>query len=246
MTFERIWEAPPFRIDFLDGAGEDLVIACASIGHDPERPPAPEFVATAVGRGGAAPPRRALFVSDASRSWGNDPGFEAALRGALAAVTARAPVRRIAAIGLSMGGFAALVAARILPVDCVLAFSPQFSVLPARVPEETRWARWRAALPAEIRWPEAPLPPPGGAQAWLFHGARDDLAQALRFPRQAGTEQILFPDLDHSGLVPHLKARGALSGLLEAALAGDRRRLLRIAASAGGKRRERLYPEPAR
>lgn len=94
--------------------------------------------------------------------------------------------------------------------------------------------------------PEAPLPPPGGAQAWLFHGARDDLPQALRFPLQPGTEQILFPDLDHAGLVPHLKARGALAGLLEAALAGDRRRLLRIAASAGGKRRERLYPDPAR
>lgn len=239
MQFERIWSAPPLTVDFCDGPGADLVISFASVGHDPARPQSPEFVATATGRGTAAAGRRALFVTDASRSWANAPGFAQALHGALAEVRARAPVRRTAAIGSSMGAFSALVAAQIVPVDVVLAFSPQFSVAPGVVPGEDRWARWTAAL-SPLLWPHAPLPAPGGAWAVLFHGARDDLAQALRFEPRAGTDQVLFAAQGHSDLAAHLKARGALAGLLDAALAGDRRRLLRIAASAGGVRRARF------
>lgn len=233
LSFERLWNSPPWSVDFLDGAGGDLVIAFSSVGHDPARPPSPEFVATATANGR----RRALFVTDASRSWANDPGFESALTGGLETVSARRPVSRIAAIGLSMGGFSALAAAQVLPVDVVLAFGPQWSVAPGVVPGEGRWARWTAGLPP-LRRPVAPLPDRG----WicLFHGAADDLPQALPFPCRPGLDHLLFPGLDHSGLVPHLKARGALAGLTEAALAGDRRRLLRIAASAGGRLRQRL------
>jgi hypothetical protein len=241
VTFERIWDRAPFAIDHLDGVGSDLVIAFSSVGHDPARVPSPEFVATATGRGTPAFPRRALFVTDAARGWANDPGFAPALHSALAQMNARAPVRRIATIGLSMGGFAALVATQILPVDVVLAFSPQWSVAPGMVPGEARWQCWTAGLPA-LRWPTAPLPAPGRGWGCLFHGAVDDLPQALRFPAQTGTDQLIFQGFGHADLVPHLKARGLLAGLMEAALAGDRRRLLRICASAGGSRRNRLYP----
>lgn len=221
----------PILIDYADAPGADLVIAFSSIGHDPARPPSPEFVGTATGRGGR--PRRALFLRDAARSWGNHPDFAPALAEALAAVTARAPVGRIAAIGLSMGGYAALVAARILPVDVVLAFGPQFAL----TPPDPRWSHWMAALPPLIH-PVAPLPPPG--RAVLLHGGQDDLATARRFPTGAGIDHLVFPHESHASLVPHLKARGCLSGLLDAALDGDRRRLLRIAISAGGVLRERL------
>lgn len=232
MRFERIWAMPPFHIDFLDGTGDDLVIAFSSVGHDPARCPSPEFVATATG--GTAQ-RRALFVMDESRSWANHPGFAPALLAAVDQIAARAPIRRIATLGLSMGAFSALVAAQILPVDVVLAFCPQFSVLSG----DRRWSHWTDHLP-EIRWPTAPLPKRG----WtcLFHGVVDDLPQALGFSPQSGTDHILFPDLGHSDLVPHLKSRGVLHGIAEAALAQDRRRLLRITASAGGVLRQRLYP----
>jgi len=238
VNVERIWDSPPWTIDFVDGEGEDLVISCASIGHDPTRPPSAEFVATAIGRGTSAR-RRALFVQDASRSWANDPGFEPALQAALRHVESCAPVRRIATIGQSMGAFMALVAARLLPVDAVLAFSPQWSVVPGTVPNERRWSDWTGKLPPII-WPTAPLPLPGTAHAYLFHGALDDLPHALRFPVEGGTDHLLFPALGHSDLVPHLKARGILSGLVEAALAGDRRRLLRIVSAAGGVKRARF------
>jgi hypothetical protein len=240
MQFRRLWHQPPFAVDFLDGPGEDLAISFASVGHDPDRCPAPEFVATATGRGGRG--RRALFVMDESRSWANHPGFGPALLGAAEKVRARRPVRRTAALGLSMGAFSALVAARLMPVDVVLAFGPQWSVVPGAIPGETRWARWTTTLP-EIRWPTAPLPLAGAGRVLICHGMADDLPQALPFPRNAGADHILFPGLSHAGLVPHLKARGALAGLLDAALDGDRRRLLRIAASAGGIRRARMGGE---
>jgi len=234
----RLIARPPYAVDLADGEGGELVIVFSSVGHDPGRAPSPEFVATARGAAG----RRALFVTDASRSWANAPGFDDVLTEALALMTARAPVTRIATVGLSMGGFSALVAAQVLPVNVVLAFSPQWSVVPGMVPGENRWARWTRELP-QVRWPVAPLPARG--HAWLFHGALDDLPHALRFPRQTGVDQVLFPDLDHSGLVPHLKARGTLEGLLNAALEGHRRRVLRIAASAGGRLRQRLFPDDA-
>ncbi|MEI4485850.1 hypothetical protein V8J36_06575 [Frigidibacter sp. MR17.14] len=227
-AFERIAEQGPHAVDFLDGAGADLVVAFASIGHDPTRPPSPEFVATATGRGTPAAPRRALFVTDAARSWATAPGFEATLTAAFAQVTARAPVRSLVTLGLSMGAVAALAAARTLPARAVLAFGPQAD--PA-LPGETRWRDWTAALP--------PLRPQLPDTAWtlLFHGLQDDAAQAEAFPPRAGQDHLLYPDQSHSSLVPYLKARGALAGLVEAALAGDRRRLLRIAASTGATRR---------
>lgn len=240
MAFERIWHRPPFAVDFLDGPGDDLAISFSSVGHDPARSPSPEFVATASGRGGT--PRRALFVMDDSRSWANHPGFAPAVQTALATIAARRPVRRTATLGLSMGGFSALAAAHLVPVDVVLAFGPQWSVAPGVVPGEDRWSRWTAALPP-LHWPTAPLPV-GPTRAVVLHGLGDDASQALRFPRHPGLDQILFAAQDHAALVPHLKARGALSGLLDAALDNDRRRLLRIAASAGGRlRRQFTGPE---
>lgn len=239
MALTRLLSRPPYSVDFAEGMGPDLVISFASVGHDPTRPPGPEFIATATGRGTAAAPRRALFISDESRSWASDPGFAPMLEEALARLDA--PVSRIATLGLSMGAFSALAAAQVLPVDTVLAFSPQFSPLPGHIAGETRWAEWTTRLTAP-RWPEAPLPTRG--TAWLFHGMIDDTPHAEAFPRAPGTEQILFAEESHASLVPHLKRKGALAGLLEAALAGDRRRLLRIAATCGGRRRDRAAPRP--
>lgn len=229
-ALRRVWSVDPFDVDYQDGPGDQLVIAFSSVGHDPARPPSPEFVRTLAGR-------RALFVRDHSRSWANDRGFEAALLGAFDAACKAGPVARVMTLGLSMGAFSALVAAQVLPVDVVLAFGPQYSIAPGS--GETRWAKWTNRLTAPrwppLRWPEAPLP----ARGWvcLFHGGLDDLPQALAFPARAGVDQVIFDAVGHSGLMPHLKAKGVLAGLIEAGMQGDRRRLLRITGAAGGVRR---------
>ena len=145
-------------------------------------------------------------------------------------------MRQVLLIGQSMGAFAALVAASLIPADAVIAIGPQFSVDPAVMPEE-RWSLWTRRI-AAFRFPAAPLPE--GPRITLMHGMADDLPQALAFPQRKGVDHILFPGLTHSALAPHLKSRGCLPGLVAAALAGDRRRLLRITAGAGGLRRDQL------
>lgn len=234
--FERLLTDGPITLDHIDGPGRDLVIAFSSIGHDPARAPSPEFVGTAIGRGGIGPARRALFVMDESRSWANAPEFLPAIERTVAALHHRRPLGRIGMIGLSMGGFAALAAAQVIRADVVLAFGPQWSVAPKAMPNETRWQDWTSRI-RNHRWPHAPLPDPAQTWSCLFHGTLDDAEQAAGFPQLKGVDHLLFPDQTHSSLLPHLKQRGALAGLMDAAMAGDRRRLLRIASSAGGIRR---------
>lgn len=222
----RLATRGPWGVDGIPGTGESLVLSFASIGHDPARAPSPEFVATATAAG-----RPALFISDESRSWGRAPGLPEALDAALAALFPGTRPARVAAIGQSMGAVLALRAASLLPVDCVLAFGPQSFL----GPPDARWSPWSASA-APLSLPDWPAT----TRVTLFHGLADDGAQAAGFPPRPGTDHVLFPGLGHSALCPHLKARGVLAGLLDAALAGDRRRLLRIAASAGGRLRQRL------
>lgn len=230
--FQPVAAPFPWQVQFLPGPGDALVISFASVGHDPARTSSPEFVGSAT-----ASHRPALFVADESRSWSNAPGFAEMLATALAGVKARQPVRQVLLIGQSMGAFAALVAASLIPADAVIAIGPQFSVDPAVMPGETRWAEWTRRI-ATFRIPTAPLPE--GPRITLMHGMADDMPQALAFPQRKGVDHIFFPGLTHSALAPHLKARGCLPGLIEAALAADRRRLLRIASGAGGVLRHRL------
>ena len=208
----------PWQVDLAPGGGPDLVIAFASIGHDPARMPSPEFVGSASARG-----RRALFVMDQSRSWATDPGFVPALKAGLAAA---GPAARILCIGSSMGAVAALCAAPVVNACATLAFGPQSDLT------DPRWH----ALTRDL--PRPPLPPPHGWTV-LFHGLANDAAQAAGFAQSAGTDHLLFPDLAHSDLTAWLKSRGLLQGLIDSALATDRRRLLRIAAGAGAFQRRK-------
>ena len=223
--FETFAARPPYHIQGIAGGSEDLVIAFASIGHDPSRAPSPEFVRSATARD-----RSALFVMDEARSWATAEGFADTLREALEALQARQKISRILAIGSSMGAFAALRAAQTLPLTAVLAISPQYH--PA-AKWEPRWRAWTQTLPETLT---APLPQ--GPYLCLMHGLQDDGAQATLFPPQKGCDHVLFAEHAHATLAPHLKARGLVEGLIDAALSQDRRRLLRILQGAGGKRRQ--------
>lgn len=221
-VMERLVTLGSYGVDHLPGPGDTLVIAFSSIGHDPTRPPSPEFVAAATAGG-----RPALFVTDGLRSWTHAPGFAMALERAVGALQARQPIRRIITLGQSMGGFAALVAAELLTVDAVLAFGPQSRL---DDPDDKRWSDWLARLALQRPAPPVPM----GPWLCLFHGLLDDAAQAARFPVQRGLDHFLFANQGHSGLTAHLKARGLLQGLVDAASMGDRRRLVRIVTGAGG------------
>lgn len=218
MTLQTLIDASPWRVAIADGTGDALVLAFSSIGHDAGRMPSPEFVASA-----RAGNRRALFFMDESRSFGLDPGFPVLLH---AAREAAGPARQTLAIGSSMGAVCALRAAAHIPLDAIIALGPQSRL------HDPRWHRWTARL-ADLR------PPPYTPNAWtiLCHGLLDDRDQAMAFPPAPGVDHLLFPALTHARLAPHLRERGLLQGLIDAALATDRRRILRILASAGAVRR---------
>ena len=223
--FETLAARPPYHIQGVAGGSQDLVIAFASVGHDPTRPPSPEFVRAATARD-----RPALFVMDEARSWATAEGFDAALAQAVETIRSRQKITRILAIGSSMGAFAALRAAQTLPVPAVLAISPQYH--PA-AKWETRWREWTRTLPETLT---APLPQ--GPYLCLMHGMQDDAHQSNLFPPQKGCHHILFADQSHATLAPHLKMRGLVEGLIDATLEKDRRRLLRILQGAGGQKRQ--------
>lgn len=222
MTPAPLLRLGPWAVDHIAG-GPDLVISFASIGHDPTRRPSPEFVRTATEGG-----RAALFVMDRARSWGTEPGFAEVLA---AAVDQVAPQGRVLAMGTSMGAFLALKAAGAVRLDAVLAIGPQHQPAAAW---ETRWQTWTKGLP-----PDLTAPVPEGVWTVTIHGQADDMAQAERFTPAANLDRLVVPGVAHADLARHLKTRGGLQGLVQAALAGDRRRLLRIAAEAGAVRLDR-------
>jgi hypothetical protein len=225
---QTLIDRPPIRIDHLAGDGGTLMVSFSSIGHDPAQMPSQEFVATLRGLGPA------LFVMDAARSWGNVPGFLASVEAAIASVHARQSIDRVVMIGQSMGAYAAMVAAKVIATDTVIAFGPQPRIDPVTEP---RWRDWTARI-VDPAFPICPMPMVRAL--WLFHGLQDDHANALAFEPSAQITHVLFPDRSHHDLCPHLKSRGVLRGLVEAIVSGERRRALRIVASAGGVRRQRL------
>lgn len=103
-----------------------------------------EFGRSLNGPGNGAGDFTTTFVIDKRRSWLN--GIRDQTLNILREVLRDA--RETVTLGNSMGGFAALYFAGLLPAcHRAVAFSPQFSVHPAHMPVgETRWAEYRAAI----------------------------------------------------------------------------------------------------
>lgn len=226
------WSDGAFHFSLQPGAGPDLVISFSSVGADPDRVPAPEFLRSAAQKGRLT----VLSVADAGRSFGTDPAMVPALMGALGRCRTGG---RIFCTGLSMGACFALAALPHLGAEAALLFGPQWAIGPDH-PAENRWAEWSRRLPP-LAGARGFWPPPAACRVSLFHALGDDRAQALAFPHPAppGVDQLIFPARGHSDLVAHLKSQSLLPGLFAAAFAGDRRRLIRLAGQGGGMTRRR-------
>lgn len=97
-----------------------------------------------------------LSISSSSNDW-----YQSLSGERLAGIVAALPrYRRVVAMGSGMGGYAAHWFADALGAAVAIGLSPQYSVDPALMPEETRWA----ADSARIAFRHAPLAPaPGSA-----------------------------------------------------------------------------------
>ena len=77
----------------------------------------------------------AIFIVDKTISWGNNIDFDL-LRNVIGAYTQNKIVN---AIGNSMGGYNAIIASKVINLNTVIAFVPQYSINKKVMPGESRW-----------------------------------------------------------------------------------------------------------
>lgn len=129
-----LFEDDHMKITYLDGEGDFCMVT---------------FVGVGLGQGGVDIQNEEfkkldpnlgpqIFVFDKNRSWGNAIDFEK-MTSIIAPISEN---RRVITMGLSMGGFLAVVASKYLSPEACIAFVPQYSMHPQIMPGERRWAAY--------------------------------------------------------------------------------------------------------
>lgn len=203
------------RISYTPGDADTAVIAFAGVGLALGGIQIEEF-SSSLARGGLRCRPVAVFVIDKRRGWYND-GVAEPIVGRVTALLARLRMRRVVALGNSMGGFGAMALGPRFP-GCVrvISFSPQSSVQPALVPFETRWPAWSAAI---TQWdlPDAAALA-DNVESHLFFGRGDalDMRHAARFAAAALPSRHIYrvAGTGHD-LVRDFKRRDVLTPLLD-------------------------------
>ena len=142
-------------------------------------------------------------------------------------VRRREGIREVVTLGDSMGGFMALVLPQLTAVDCVIAFSPQYSLHPDHVPEETRWGFWRDRFPGYRHETVEPIDPEA-QRIFVFHGdSPDEAIHWRRFPKAEGLHHFIVRGAKHD-LAADFKEKRLLGKLFRNAVAGRARRVRRV------------------
>ncbi len=219
----------PLRIEAARGRSQRLVVSFTSVGNKRHHWPAKEFVGT-LSAGGE---NHLLTVTDISRSWMNRDGMDETIEDVISSYVLRNRITEIVAVGISMGGFNALVFSRMVPVGRVIAFAPQYSPNPKIVKGDKRWLHFRKAI---TDWPHPeldtlPAPP---ARVYIFHGdAALEKLHWRRFPKASNVMHYIFPGSDHAFIRP-LHESGAIPQIIDAVLSERPSRVPRLVRRAGG------------
>ena len=127
--------------------------------------------------------------------------------------------RRVVFVGASMGGYAALAYASLVPGAVVLAFSPQTSLSRRVVPFERRYhygqRKWDWQTPDFVDAAACVAP---GAEVYLAYDpfVPEDRAHARRVP---GAQHIRLSHMGHRA-IRHVKDAGALDGMIGSVMTG--------------------------
>lgn len=194
----------------------DLVIAFAGVMGGIGGIEVPEFSRSL--RAGATE-RDVIFVRESPAAW-----YNSASEDLVATLAAAGAGKRVLTLGNSMGGFAAILFALLLPGPCrSLSFVPQFSIHRDEVPFDARWKRYadavslwryRTCLPAAQNRAK-------GAAHLLICGSGDpaDIRHIERILEEAANPAMaLIVDGCGHDVGQFLKAHGALVPLLDALL----------------------------
>ena len=219
----------PLKIGFAPGASDTLVVSLSGVGRRQWAEPPVEFFQAAKGRWD----NPVLFVRDMSRSWLNCDGMAERIVDVIETTAAQTGARKVVALGNSMGATMALHLSRLIRFSSVLAFTPQFSVDPAIVPEEKNWMEFRNRI-KHFRFPQIEGLNTDATRYFVLHGSKpSELIHALRFPKARGLAHFILPGMGHK-LTFELKDRGILNDLVGHAVTGRGIRFRKLLERQGG------------
>jgi hypothetical protein len=158
---QTILETDALRIRYRPGQSRVLFVSFTGVLHGMGGIAVDEFAGS--GRG-----HHCLFVSDLQRTWYNGEGIAAAICVAVRQKVDELHIRRIVTIGNPMGGFGAILFARLIGAQTAIAFSPQLSFHKDIVPGEDRWDEYRAGI-TTWQFPTA-LPFAPATRYFIFSG----------------------------------------------------------------------------
>jgi pimeloyl-ACP methyl ester carboxylesterase len=220
-----------YELDFVpaDGAATpaQLVIAVTGLHGAGEPITVFDFHASLLAR----PGHDRIFLRDQRQSWYNaEEGWDA-LVASLAALIAAGGYERVTILGISMGGYGALLLGALLPQARVVALSPSIT---------TDAAPHGRGIIRHPKWFEEGHPAPRGtarltgdpARILCLFGDQDiwDVVNARAFFEAGWPQVFLCPDGAHE-LGVHLKQAGRLGRFLDRALEGAP--MTAVAAAAG-------------
>ncbi len=134
-----LFDGDGIRAHLIDSGSDQLVVSFPDLVHPMGRGHAGWGHGFLSKRGLSA-----VYIENDSPDWYQTPDFFAAMEAIRAATSGRAKIT----YGSSMGGYGALLGAGAVGADRALALCPQYSIDPAAVPFENRYAKHAARLGA--------------------------------------------------------------------------------------------------
>ncbi|MDA8746833.1 hypothetical protein N9M66_01335 [Litoreibacter sp.] len=222
----------PLRIEAAGGSSRRLVVSFTSVGNKRDAWPPKEFVgmASQMGR------NHVICVTDISRCWMNQSGMLRKITTVISDYILENGITSINAVGTSMGAYNALILGQQMPISQIIAFTPQYSVHPDVIPDETRWKWFRNQIE---EWPHKELNRLPGAPAsiYMFHGdTPDEKMHWQRFGEAKNLRHYIFSGANHNFL-QELKDGGVLGKIVRAGINERPVRLGKVVKRAGGMRR---------
>ncbi|HBZ44740.1 MAG TPA: hypothetical protein DEO85_11920 [Maritimibacter sp.] len=207
------------------GTSDRLTVCFSGIGANDDAVQPYEFADTATNAGSD----HALFISDTTRSWFNLPGLIEQVAGIVERFAAAVGARIVGTLGHSMGGHMAMLLPAFTRVDTAVGFSPQVSVHPDVVGDDTRWMQYRDKITSfRFRNVMDHLVPETRYIAMHGHHPRESY-QCDRFEVRENMTHIIFPKVTHE--VPQkLREQGNMRQVVWACFNGRNRRLRELLA----------------
>jgi hypothetical protein len=233
LEFKLLHDEHPLRIESTEGETSRLVVSFTSVGQERDKWPPKEFVGLAS-QGGR---NHVMCITDISRCWMNSKGMSNLIVTKISDYVLEHGITKVMAIGISMGAYNALVLGQKMPLTRIICFTPQYSVHPDVLPEETRWRWFRKQI---TDWPhkqmdKLPKPP---VPIYMFHGdTPDERMHWERFPMAPNLKHYIFKGADHN-FVRNMKGANTLRKIVVAAINNRPGRLSKVVHRAGGLRRE--------